>query len=244
MKIKYNNKYTYMTKLVLGIMLFVTVFFLSTTYIMKEKKIQGRLNIVNGYSAECLMHQFYTSSGWIKIEGEVGRNGIDGLYYKKKNGQVSEVLVAESKWNSSKLGQNDKNKLIQQMSKVWLLFAMDKLKKYKPLPEYNSIQNIIKNDQYRARLFKVIPVGKKGISINIYTLKNKDPYTFDTLVERKLNTIDLKNPQNIFEKNMLKAYNSCRETALYKYFPTLKSVDVSMLLEGNYLKMRDVREVL
>jgi hypothetical protein len=43
-----------------------------------DNQIQGRLNIVNGYSAECVMHKFYTNSGWIQIEGEVGRNGIDG----------------------------------------------------------------------------------------------------------------------------------------------------------------------
>lgn len=54
------------------------------------------------------MHKFYTNSGWIKIEGEVGRNGIDGLYYQKKNGVIREVLVAESKWNKSRLGKSGK----------------------------------------------------------------------------------------------------------------------------------------
>jgi len=60
-------------------------------------KIQGKLNIINGASAECVMNQFYTNTGWIQIEGEIGRNGIDGLYYKKKHGIIKEVLVAESK---------------------------------------------------------------------------------------------------------------------------------------------------
>jgi len=241
MKTKYNNKYIYMAKLVFVLILFATVLFSSTSHVMRDNKIQGRLNIVNGYASECLMHQFYTSTGWIKIEGEVGRNGIDGLYYKKKNGQVTQVLVSESKWNTSKLNQN---KLIKQMSKVWILSAMDKLRKYKPLPEYNSIQRLIKNDQYRARLFKVIPEGKKGINISIYTLKNKGLYTFDTLMERKLDTIDLKIPQNSFEKKMLKVYDTCRSTALHRYFPMLKLEDIQVLLEKNYLKKNDVREVL
>lgn len=83
---------------------------------LSSSKVQGRLNIVNGYSAECVMHKFYTSSGWTKIEGEVGRNGIDGLYCKKKNGTIHEVLVAESKWNKSRLGKSGKNKLTKQMS--------------------------------------------------------------------------------------------------------------------------------
>ena len=28
-----------------------------------DNHIQGRLNIVNGYSAECIMHKFYTNTG-------------------------------------------------------------------------------------------------------------------------------------------------------------------------------------
>ena len=62
-----------------------------------DSKIQGRLNIINGTSAECVMHQFYADSGWTQIEGEIGRNGIDGLYYKMKGGTIKEVLVSESK---------------------------------------------------------------------------------------------------------------------------------------------------
>ena len=67
-------------------------------------QIQSRVNIVNGYSDECVMHKFYINSGWIQIEGEVGRNGIDGPYLKKEKGIIGEVLAAESKWNKSKLG--------------------------------------------------------------------------------------------------------------------------------------------
>ena len=233
-----------MKKLVLLFILFSTLLFSSTPYVMKDSKIQGRLNIVNGYSSECMMHQFYTSTGWIKIEGEIGRNGIDGLYYKKKNGQIREVLVAESKWNTSKLGRSGKNKLVKQMSKAWVLRTMGKLQKHKPLPEYSSIKRLIDNDQYRARLFKVIPVGKESIRIDIYTLKNKGQHTFDTFVERKLNPINLKTPKNSFEKNMVKAYNSCRTEALNKYFPMLKKPDIDILLKSNYLKKKDVRDVL
>ena len=233
-----------MKKLVLLFILFGAFLFANTPYVMKDSKIQGRLNIVNGYSSECMMHEFYTFTGWKQIEGEIGRNGIDGLYYKIKNGQIREVLVAESKWNTSRLGRSGKNKLIQQMSKEWVLRTMDKLQKYKSLPEYSSIKRLIEHDQYRARLFKVIPEGKDSIRIDIYKLKNKGQHSFDTFVERKLNPINLNMPKNSFERNMVKAYNTCRATALHKYFPMIKSDDVNVLLEGNYLKKRNIREVL
>ena len=102
---------------------------------MSDNKIQGRLNIVNGYSTECVMHKFYTDTGWTQIEGEIGRNGIDGLYFKKKNGVIREVLVAESKWNTSNLGWSGKNKLMLQMSQQWVLNALEKLQRYQSLPE-------------------------------------------------------------------------------------------------------------
>lgn len=233
-----------MKKLLLIFTIFSTLLFSNSLYSMRDSKIQGRLNIVNGNSSECMMHQFYTKTGWIKIEGEIGRNGIDGLYYKKKNGQITEVLVAESKWNTSRLGRSGKNKMVKQMSQEWILRTMDKLQRHKPLPEYNTIKRLIQNDQYRARLFKVIPKGTGSIQIEIYTLKNKGQHEFDTFVERKLDPINLKTPKNSFEGSMVKAYNTCRATALHKYFPMLKADDVNVLLDGNYLKKRDVKEVL
>jgi len=225
-------------------MIFGSFLFANTPYVMKDSKIQGRLNIVNGYSSECMMHQFYTSTGWIKIEGEVGRNGIDGLYYKMKNGHIKEVLVAESKWNTSRLGKSGKNKLIKQMSKAWILRTLNKLQRHKPLPEYNGIRRLIEHDQYRARLFKVIPIAQESIRIDIYTLKNKGQHSFDTFVERKLDPINLNMPKNSFERSMVKAYNTCRATALHKYFPMIRADDVNVLLKGNYLKKNNIREVL
>ncbi len=231
-------------KKILLLMLFTFVACSNTSHSIKDSKIQGRLNIVNGNASECMMHQFYTNTGWVKIEGEVGRNGIDGLYYKTKNGQIREVLVAESKWNTSRLGRSGKNKLVKQMSQHWVLRAMDKLERHKPLPQYNSIKKLIENDQYRARLFKVIPVGNESIRIDIYKIKNKGEHHFDTFVENKLRPINLEDPKNSFETNIVKAYNSCRTEALNKYFPMLESEDIDVLLKSNYLKKKNIREVL
>ena len=98
-----------MIKTLLAILLLITMSIAKD--IPTDNQIQGRLNIINGASAECVMHHFYTNSGWIQIKGEIGRNGIDGLYYKKKNGSIKEILVAESKWNKSRLGRSGKIRL-------------------------------------------------------------------------------------------------------------------------------------
>jgi len=146
-----------------------------------DNKIQGRLNIINGASSECVMHQFYTQSGWVQVEGEIGRNGIDGLYYKKKNGVIKDVLVAESKWNTSRLGRSGKNKAVKQMSKEWVLRTMDKLVKKLDTPTYRTLREFIFHDQYRARLFRLKPKSKNGIQISIYKIKNKGLKAFDEI---------------------------------------------------------------
>lgn len=40
---------------------------------------------------------------------------------------IKDVLVAESTWNTSKLGKSGKNKVVKQMSKEWVLRTMNKL---------------------------------------------------------------------------------------------------------------------
>jgi len=209
-----------------------------------DNKIQGRLNIVNGYSAECVMHRFYENSGWKRIEGEVGRNGIDGLYYKKKNGVIREVLVAESKWNKSRLGKSGKNKLIRQMSQAWVLRTLERLQKYKPLPAYPAIKRLVEHDQYRARLFRMFPKGKDKVQIHIYRIKNKGSHDYDIVISQKLEPITMNHPKNRFQAQILKTYNQCRSKALHKYFPMLKEDQIRQLLKDNYLQKDDVIKVL
>ena len=199
--------------------------------IPSDNKIQARLNIVNGYSSECVMHKFYTNSGWTQIEGEIGRNGIDGLYFKKKNDTIKEVLVSESKWNNSKLGKSGKNKAIKQMSQEWVLRALQKLQKHKPLPEYNTIKKLVQHNQYRARLFKMSPVGDNQVQIHIYKIKNKGMKSFDTFMESTLHPITLGQPRNSFERGILESYNRCREEALERYFPMLDKESIKVLLK-------------
>jgi hypothetical protein len=122
------------------------IFFTFISYgreVPPNAKIQGRLNIINGASAECVMHKFYTGTGWRRIEGEIGRNGIDGLYYKEKYGNIKEVLVAESKWNKSRLGLSGKGKTVKQMSQEWVMRTMDKLVNKLHARIYKSLRDMI-----------------------------------------------------------------------------------------------------
>ena len=211
---------------------------------LSKKQIQGKLNIVNGYAAECVMDYFYTNSKWIKIKGEVGRNGIDGLYIKKKNGIIKDVLVAESKWNTSKLGKSGKYKLTKQMSKKWVLRSLERLKKFGTIKDYETIKRFVEHNQYRARLFKLLPIGNHSIQIKLYKIKNKGSNAYDLFSERDLKPIVLSAPKNSFEKNIVKAYNACRRKGMDKYLSNLSDEQIFILLKDNYIKAKDVLEVL
>jgi len=212
--------------------------------IPRDSLIQGRLNIVNGASAECVMHQFYTQSGWIQVEGEIGRNGIDGLYYKKKNGVIKDVLVAESKWNTSRLGRSGRNKTVKQMSQEWVLRTMNKLINKVPSNIYSTIKRFIENNQYRARLFRLKPKSHNAIQISIYKIKNKGLKAFDEIKDRQLPPISIISPRNSFEKRMVKVYNDCRREKLNRYLPVLTESEVDYLLRDNYIQKKDVKYLL
>ena len=212
--------------------------------IPRDSLIQGRLNIVNGASAECVMHQFYTQSGWIQVEGEIGRNGIDGLYYKKKNGVIKDVLVAESKWNTSRLGRSGKSKAVKQMSQEWVLRTMNKLIKKMPSTTYITLKKFIQNNQYRARLFRLKPKSNNTIQISIYKIKNKGLKAFNEIKDRQLPLISITSPRNSFEQRMVKAYNDCRKKKLNKYLPVLTDTEVAYLLKDNYIQKKDVKRLI
>jgi len=209
-----------------------------------DSQIQGRLNIVNGASSECVMHSFFKRSGWKRIEGEIGRNGIDGLYYKNRGSVISEVLVSESKWNNARLGRSGKNKVIRQMSKEWILNTLSKLEKKYTKPIYPKLKKLIAYKQYRARLFTVKPRGKRFIVIRLFNIKNRSLSTFDLEDYQSLEAIDLHHPRNSFEREILKNYNDCRTKYLKKYLPILNNEDISLLLKDNYLQKGDIKKIL
>lgn len=207
-------------------------------------KNQPLINIINGASAECVMHQFYLQSGWTQIKGEIGRNGIDGLYYKKKNGVIRDVLVAESKWNTSRLGRSGKNKAVLQMSQEWVLRTMNKLVDKMTSSTYLTLQSLVKNNQYRARLFRLKPKSDNTIQITIFKIKNKGLKTFDETIDIQLRPIDINAPKNSFETTIVKAYNSCRSRYLKKYLGFLTQGEITLLLKDSYLQKNDINRLL
>lgn len=231
-----------MSKLFLILFLFVVNGYARD--IPSDNKIQGRLNIINGASAECVMHQFYSKSGWTHIEGEIGRNGIDGLYYKMKNDVIKDVLVSESKWNTSRLGRSGKNKAVKQMSQEWMLRVMDKLIKKIPSKTYATLKRFIENNQYRARLFRLKPTADNKIQIIIYKIKNKGLKAFDEIIDTQLSPIDINKPKKGFETQMVKAYNDCRNLQLHKYLSVLSDNEINRLLRDNYIQKKDVKRLL
>jgi len=212
--------------------------------IPRDSLIQGRLNIINGASAECVMHKFYTNSGWIRVEGEIGRNGIDGLYYKKKNNIIKDVLVAESKWNTSRLGISGKNKTVKQMSKAWILRTMNKLIKKMDTKTYRTLREFISHDQYRARLFRLKPKANNTIQISIYKIKNKGLKAFNEIKDTQLPPIDINAPKNSFERGIVMAYNNCRNEKLNKYLGVLTDKETKLLLQDNYIQKKDIKKIL
>ena len=227
------------------LLLFILILSISQAReIPRDSLIQGRLNIINGASTECVMHNFYTQSGWTPIKGEIGRNGIDGLYYKKKNGTIKEVLVAESKWNTSRLGRSGKNKAVKQMSQEWVLRTMNKLIKKMPSHTYNTLKRFIENNQYRARLFRLKPKTDNTIQISIYKIKNKGMKAFDEIKDTQLPPIDINAPKGNFEKRMVMAYNICRDKYLHRYLGVLTDSEIMLLLRDNYIQKKDVKKIL
>jgi len=233
-----------MNRIITLLLLLMLVSFSQTRDIPSDNKIQGRLDIVNDASAECVMHKFYITSGWIQIEGEVGRSGIDGLYYKKEGDVVKEVLVAERKWNTSRLGRSGKNKVVKQMSKEWVLRTMDKLIQKNPSILYGTLKRFIENDRYRARLFRLNLLKNNQIQITVHKIKNKGLKAFDEIMDMQLKPIYINHPGNNFEKNMVRAYNECRSKYLHQYLNVLSDEEINELLKDNYIQKVDIKNIL
>jgi len=113
----------------------------------------GQINIKVGTINENVMNKYFQSTGWTKIEGEVGRNGIDGLFIKKKNGVIIDILVVESKYNKSGLQHTQHG---QQMTKQWISKKVDDLiKRYPNNNDYVNIKEYVDNHIYRAMLWNM-----------------------------------------------------------------------------------------
>ncbi len=230
-------------------LLFILAIFLLTTstsyaLTLTSKQIQ-HINIINGASAECMMDEFFMyQQNWQKIEGENGSNGIDGLYIKDVKGNIRDVLVAESKWNTSRIGSIKKG-TIKQMSKAWIL---EKLKKAKPnnpnINNFDQIQTLIESSTYRARLFNLKPIGDDKLKIVLYRIKNKSDDKSIEKVDKSEIVINFKNPQNLFHVEMINSFNFCRRKAIERWFPKLDEWAIEQLLYDNHIDREDISRMI
>jgi hypothetical protein len=172
----------------------------------------AQINNKTGVINETLMNKYFKSTGWTKIEGEVGRNGIDGLFIKRKNGVVSDVIIAESKYNKSGLQHTQNGK---QMTNQWILKKLEVLQaKYPKKLEYKTIEQYVKNDNYRALLWNLkttedkllislTKVHDKNGVISTSSLKGNEKMKVNFLGNKD---IDIKNPQNSFQEKIVSWY--------------------------------------
>jgi len=130
------------------------------------------------------------------------------------------------------------------MSKDWVLRTVDKLINKMDAPTYRTFHRLISHDQYRARLFRMKPVGKESIQISIYKIKNKSLKAFDKVRDSQLRPININAPESSFEIGIVKAYNDCRRKYLRKYMDGLSDGEIDVLLRDNYLHERDVKKLL
>ena len=201
-----------------------------------NKLSQGHISNINGKVAEDIMNKMLRRNGWRQIEGEVGRNGIDGLFVKlDKEGNVRQVMFAESKYGNSTLGKNKygtSKKNIKQMSKKGLLYQIDKLlEKYPENKTYKQIRRFVEQDNYRARLFNFKDEnGKLNFSIKkilqngdtdvkIADLKGGEVYKIHGT------KIDKFNPKNNYEQRIIQDHESIKAKHYNMYTNAIKNTN-------------------
>lgn len=194
-----------------------------------DPKVRQHLNLINGYATECMMDRFLRyRDNWQRVDGEHGRNGIDGLYIKQKNHTIHALLVAESKYNRSRLGFTRKGN-VRQMSKRWVAAKIATLKRYHEQPlNYNRLLHLVETGNYRARLFHLKPHTDNTLTIRLYDIRSDDNSVQKVPTSRI--EIDFSSPKNRFEKDMIDTYNRCRRKSIRKWFPYLDNRAISQML--------------
>lgn len=172
----------------------------------------GQINIKVGTINENIMNKYFQSTGWRKIEGEVGRNGIDGLFIKKKSGVIVDILVVESKYNKSGLQHTQHG---QQMTKQWVSKKIDDLiMQYPNNNDYVNIKKYVDNDIYRAMLWNM-KTTDESLLISLKHIHDKSGKINKTNVvgnaKMKINfngnqEINIKKPANDFHKKISSWY--------------------------------------
>jgi hypothetical protein len=168
-----------------------------------------QVNHAVGSIAEQVMVGYFEASGWTRVDGQVGRTGIDGLFIKRdRDVTVREVLVVESKYNTATLQPTNYG---QQMSRAWLLQKLHELRgKYPNDPTYVRVEQYIQRGIYRARLWSM-RVEQGVMKIDLQQVHSKgsnvdlSPIT-DASAPKPPNSIRISAPENDFERALVRQY--------------------------------------
>jgi hypothetical protein len=163
---------------------------------------------------ENLMIRYFEHSGWTRIEGQVGRTGFDGLFVKYDGTTIKDVLIAESKYNTSSLQETNHG---IQMSETWIRRKVVELKERFPDADvYRTLDAYIEAGAYRAVLWN-LKIEDDAMQIALSTVKGKgggvsvvetEASDLAILGEPVTTSIKLKAPNSKFEALVLSWYSA------------------------------------
>ena len=165
-----------------------------------------------GRITENMMTRYFTDAKWEQLEGQIGRTGIDGLFVFRRNGQIRDLLVVESKYKGSLLQET---KFGMQMSKDWIIRKLAQLQtQYPANADYPILKQMVADDSYRGIVWSLdarkdqllVTLRKtysKGGAVIQAPLSRPDQMVFG---EAELQRIRLTGQQNPFEANMANWY--------------------------------------
>ena len=146
------------------------------------KKVKGNLG-------ERMMDDFYTSSGYTKIDCSVGVNGADGVYVTyNSEGTVDNVIFSECKTDTAQLGRIDGGEGAYQGSREYYIRKVDEkiaaLERGPKTPEtakqikaLKQIRRKAEVGDCRSRLFRMsheVRDGKTYVKMQSYELDFKN----------------------------------------------------------------------
>lgn len=172
------------------------------------------VNHAVGEITENLMIRYFESSGWKKIPSQIGRQGIDGLFIKMEGEIIKEVLIVESKYNTSILQLTNHG---TQMSDQWVRRKVYELNsKYPDDTTYKTIDKFVNAGSYRAILWN-IKADETSLKVSLRKVKSKGGNVTDYNVvgtENEVlaapfeNDIKIEFPKNKFEDNFVGWYKN------------------------------------
>lgn len=236
------------------ILFLITIISFSFLHGMSDNLVfnnQANNSKFNANVAEDFMHKFFKGSGWTQLPGEIGSNGIDGLYVKMKNGVVSDVLLVESKFKkggiapikngSMSISKSGIGKTVDgamQMSKEWCRKKIKNLIKHGDSQfrtAYKQIGRHIENGTIRKKYFGLSPTLDNKVKVVLYDVVdegvNKVKVTKAKGRPLALHGVefDPKNPKKPYERKLAKDFNKIKATHEKKFLNTAKAKTVRSL---------------